>query len=60
MMPAVAAAMFVKVISAPILRRFGYRRILTINTVMIGVTISLFSRISPTTPIALIACLGLA
>jgi len=60
MMPAVAAAMVMKVISGPILRRFGYRRILTINTLMIGVTIGLFSRVSPTTPIALIVCLGLS
>jgi EmrB/QacA subfamily drug resistance transporter len=60
MMPATAAAMAMKLISAPILRRFGYRRVLTINTLMIGVTISLFAAVVPATPIALIVLLSLA
>ena len=60
MMPAVVAAMGMKVISAPILARFGYRRVLITNTVMIGVTIALFASVSATTPMALIVLLGLA
>ena len=60
MMPAVAAAMVMKVISSPILRRFGYRKVLTANTLMIGITIGLFAGVSFATPIALIVCLGLA
>jgi EmrB/QacA subfamily drug resistance transporter len=60
MMPATAAAMAMKLISAPILRRFGYRRVLTINTLMIGVTISLLAGVIPSTPIALIVLLSLA
>ena len=60
MMPATLAAMGMKLISAPILRRFGFRRVLTINTLMIGVTICLFSGVSASTPIALIVLLGLA
>jgi len=60
MMPAVAAAMGMKFFSAPILKRLGYRRVLTINTVMIGVTISLFSGVAPGTPIFVIVLLGLA
>lgn len=60
MMPTTAAAMAMKFLSAPILRRFGYRRVLTVNTVMIGVTISLFSTVAPATPIALIVALSLA
>jgi len=60
MMPAVAAAMGMKFFSAPILKRLGYRKVLTINTVMIGVTISLFSGVVPGTPIAVIVALGLA
>jgi EmrB/QacA subfamily drug resistance transporter len=60
MMPATAAAMAMKFLSAPILRRFGYRQVLTVNTLMIGVTISLFATITPATPIALIIALGLA
>lgn len=60
MMPAAAAAMGMKLIASRVLARFGYRRILIVNTVMIGVVISLFSRVSPATPIALIVPLGLA
>ncbi len=60
MMPTTAAAMAMKFLSAPILRRFGYRRVLTVNTVMIGVTISLFSTVAPATSIALIVALSLA
>jgi EmrB/QacA subfamily drug resistance transporter len=60
MMPAAAAAMGMKLIAPRVLARFGYRRILIVNTVMIGVTISLFSLVSPATPIALIVLLGLS
>ena len=60
MMPSVAAAMIMKFCAAPILRRFGYRRVLTLNTVMIGVTISLFSTVIPGTPMVVIVLLGLA
>ncbi len=60
MMPAFAAAMGMKFFSAPILKRFGYRSVLTVNTVMIGMTICLFAGISPGTPVALIVLLGLA
>ena len=59
MMPATAAAMGMKMISAPILRRFGYRRVLTVNTLMIGITISLFATVTPATPIPLIVLFGL-
>lgn len=60
MMPTMAAAMAMKFLSAPILRRFGYRRVLTLNTVMIGLTICLFAVVGPSTPIALIVALSLA
>jgi EmrB/QacA subfamily drug resistance transporter len=60
MMPTAAAAMFMKFISSRVLARFGYRRILIVNTVMIGVVVSLFSLVSPATPIGLIVLLGLA
>lgn len=60
MMPTTAAAMAMKFLSAPILKRLGYRRVLTVNTVMIGVTISLFALVVPATPIALIVALSLA
>jgi EmrB/QacA subfamily drug resistance transporter len=60
MMPAAMAAMGMKVISVRILRRLGYRRVLLINTFLIGLTISAFSLITPHTPLAFIVLLGLA
>ncbi len=59
MMPAAAAAMGMKVISVHILGRFGYRKVLVLNTVMIGVTLSLYSLVGPATPVALIVLLSL-
>ena len=60
MMPAAAAAMGMKFISARVLAHFGYRRVLIVNTVMIGVIVGLFSLVGPGTPITLIVLLGLA
>ena len=55
----VGAAMSMKVMSIGLLRRFGFRRILTVNTLLIGVTICLFALVGPATPVLLIALLGL-
>jgi MFS family permease len=60
MMPTAAAAMGMKFISSRLLARFGYRRILIVNTVMIGTIVSLFSLVSQATLIALIVLLALA
>ncbi len=60
MMPAAAAAMFMKVISIRVLRQFGYRTVLIVNTVMIGLTISLFAMVDATTAIGWIVAIGLA
>ena len=60
MMPAAAAAMGMKLISLPLLRRLGFKKVLVINTLLIGITISLFSCINSETPIVLIVFLGLA
>ena len=60
MMPVAAAAMFMKLIASRVLARFGYRRVLILNTVMIGVVVCLFSLVTPATPITLIVLLGLA
>ncbi len=60
MMPAVAAAMGMKLISSPLLRLFGYRKVLIVNTLLMGITISMFSSIGSSTPIVLIVFLGLA
>ena len=59
MMPAAAAAMAMKFISVRILTRFGYRQVLVVNTVLIGVTIALFALVQPGTPIAAIVLLSL-
>ena len=60
MMPAAIAAMGMKFISARVLRRFGFRQVLVVNTVMSGLTICMFSLVTPATPIVLIVCIGLA
>lgn len=57
-MPTALAAMVVKVLSSHVLRRFGYRRVLIVNTVLIGVNISLFALVSEATPIAVILLLS--
>ncbi len=59
MMPAAAASMFMKMLSVRILGRFGYRRVLTMNTVMIAVTITMFTLVGKGTPLALIVLLSL-
>jgi len=60
MMPAAAAAMTMKLFTRPLLQRYGYRRILIVNTVMIGTTIALFSLVHEGTPLPWIILLGLA
>ncbi len=59
MMPAAAAAMGMKVLSSKILRRFGFRPVLIVNTVMAGATICLYSLVTPATPLPMIVLLGL-
>lgn len=60
MMPTAVAAMSMKLIATRVLRRYGYRRVLVVNTVMIGLTISLFAQVSAGVPIPLILLLALA
>jgi len=50
MMPSAAAAMGMKAISARVLRQFGYRQVLIVNTVLIGVTIAMYALVKPGTP----------
>lgn len=59
MMPMAAAAMTMKLLSPRILARFGYRKVLIVNTLMIGVTISVYSLVGAGTPLILIVCIGL-
>ncbi|MHB1215662.1 MAG: DHA2 family efflux MFS transporter permease subunit [Thiobacillus sp.] len=59
MMPAAAAAMGMKFISSRVLARYGYRQVLIVNTVMIGILIGLFSLVTPATPLMQIVLLSL-
>jgi len=49
-MPQPFAAMSLKFTMPAILTRFGYRRVLLVNTIMIGILIVLFATIGPSTP----------
>jgi EmrB/QacA subfamily drug resistance transporter len=60
MMPAAAAAMFMKVLSSSLLRRFGYRQVLVVNTVLIACGIACYSLIGPGTSVWIIVPIGLA
>ena len=59
MMPSAAAAMGMKFISVRVLGRFGYRQVLTVNTVLIGLTISMYSFVQQGTPLYLIVMISL-
>ena len=61
MMPAAAAAMTMKFLSAGILRRYGFRQILIMNTVCMGLVICLFALVGASTSLLpVIVLLGLA
>ncbi|MFC0170771.1 DHA2 family efflux MFS transporter permease subunit [Pseudoduganella danionis] len=59
MMPSAAAAMGMKLISARVLNRYGYRQVLIVNTVLIGLTISLYTFVQQGTPLYLIVAISL-
>jgi EmrB/QacA subfamily drug resistance transporter len=59
-MPAAAAAMFMKVMSSSLLRRFGYRQVLVVNTVLIACAIACYSMIGPGSSVWAIVPIGLA
>jgi EmrB/QacA subfamily drug resistance transporter len=59
MMPTAAAAMGMKLIAPRVLARFGYRQVLVVNTVCIGITIALYSLVRPGTPSYAIIGIGL-
>jgi MFS family permease len=60
MMPAAAAAIAMKSLATGMLGRFGYRRVLQINTVAVALCMALFTQVGPGTPTALIVLLGAA
>ena len=51
--------MSMKLISSRLLRRLGYRQVLIVNTLLIGITIGLFSLIDIQTPIVIIVVISL-
>jgi EmrB/QacA subfamily drug resistance transporter len=53
-MPQAAAAMSLKLTMPRLLRAFGYRRVLIVNTLGIGAMILLFCTLEPTTPVWLL------
>ena len=59
MMPTAAAAMCMKLVAPKILARFGYRQVLIVNTICMGLTIALFSLVGVNTPWYGIAAIGL-
>ena len=59
MMPAAAAAMVMKTLAQRVLGRFGYRRVLMVNTWIVAVCIAAFSQVGLATPIPVIVGLGL-
>jgi hypothetical protein len=56
--PQPLAAMGLKMFMPKILARFGYRRVLLVNTVAIGTVIILFMTVSPGSPAAQIVAIG--
>ncbi|HQQ76757.1 MAG TPA: DHA2 family efflux MFS transporter permease subunit [Thermoanaerobaculia bacterium] len=59
LMPQSIAAMGIRTAMPRILERFGYRRVLLTNTVLIGVAIALFATVGTGTPVALIVVFSL-
>ena len=58
MMPSAFAAMGMKLVSQRLLKTFGYRKILTFNTLFIGATIGLYALVGPGTPLAAIVIIS--
>ncbi|HEX7622437.1 MAG TPA: MFS transporter [Anaeromyxobacteraceae bacterium] len=58
MVPQAAAAILMKILSAGVLRRLGYRRVLVGNTALLGATIAAFALIRPGAPVIAILLLS--
>ncbi|HET9763585.1 MAG TPA: DHA2 family efflux MFS transporter permease subunit [Casimicrobiaceae bacterium] len=57
-MPSALAAMGMKFLSSRVLRRYGFRPVLMVNTFLVGTTICLFSQVSTATPLIVIVLLA--
>lgn len=51
MLPVAAAGMMSKRIATSLINRYGYRHVLVVNTVLVGLTIASFSLITPSHPV---------
>src|SRR3990167_5873422 len=51
MMPAALAAMAMKALAAPMLRRLGYRRVLIVNTLLVACAIASYALVDASTPL---------
>jgi EmrB/QacA subfamily drug resistance transporter len=58
-MPAALAAIGMKIVSRQLLARFGHRQVLIYNTVLLGLTMVIFTQIGPGAPIWAILLLSL-
>ena len=60
MVPTVIGAMLIKFVAERVIRRFGYRRVLVVNTLLLGGFIAGFALVDRSTPhLAILAYLGL-
>jgi EmrB/QacA subfamily drug resistance transporter len=59
-MPQAASAIGMKLLSQPLLARFGHRTVLRVNTVAMGLLIMVFGFVGPQTPIGAILLLSFA
>ncbi len=60
MVPAALSAMMMKWWGIRLLRRYGHRRVLSVNTVMMGLSIACFGFVTNDTPMPLLILLGAA
>ena len=62
MVPVAVASMLTKRVTTPLITRYGYRRVLVTNTVLVGVTMASFAFVTPAQPLWLhivqLACFG--
>ena len=60
MIPTAVGAMLCKTFAGPLIERIGYRRVLVVNTLLLGAMMASFALVGPTLPhVALLAMLGL-
>ena len=53
MLPVALASMSMKRVTTPLIMRHGYRRVLVVNTLLVGLTMASFALVSPGQPLAL-------